>query len=204
MNLNYSSGKSSILTALFRGTEIASGQIKIGGKNIKNLNLNDLRRSMSIIPQDAFLFDGTLRENLDPTRTKSDQQLWAAVKKCRLEEKFSRNAAGLDFKLENNLSSGEKQLVCLARAILADRKILCIDEATAAVDFETDKFIQETIRKEFGNTTVLCIAHRIQTIFDYDKILAMHNGQLAEFDTAKNLLNNQDSIFFKLATARKN
>ena len=160
---------------------------------------------MSIIPQDPFLFDGTLRENLDPTGTKSDKDVWLALKKCRLDQKFN-STAGLDEKLEErgkNLSSGEKQLICLARALLSDRKILCIDEATASVDFETDKYIQETIRNEFVNTTVLTIAHRIQTIFDSDRIMAMVDGEVKEFDTVKNLLSESNSVFYKLVNKVK-
>lgn len=102
-----------------------------------------------------------------------------------------------------NLSSGEKQLVCLARAILTNRKILCIDEATASVDFETDSFIQKTIRQEFENFTVLTIAHRIDTILDYDRILVLDRGKIIEFDSPKNLLANKDSAFYSLVNSSK-
>ena len=125
------------------------------------------------------------------------------LEKVRLADKFrTSDFQGLDSLIEEhgkNLSSGEKQLVCLARAILSNRKILCIDEATASVDFETDNFIQQTIKQEFKYVTVLCIAHRINTIFDYDKILVMDNGKVAEFDTAENLLSNKSSLFYSLA-----
>jgi len=152
------SGKSSIFMALFRGEELKSGTIKIDNVNIRNINLNTLRESMSIIPQDPFLFDGTLRENLDLSNKCDDNQLWNALRKCRLDLKFRIEPTGLDFRIEEkgkNLSSGEKQLICLARAILTNRKILCIDEATASVDFETDNFIQQTIRKEFRHATIV-------------------------------------------------
>ena len=194
--------------SLFRGVEINSGSICIDNINIANLDLSDLREKMSIIPQDPFLMSGTLRENLDPTNTKSDDEIWQALEKCRLDTKFKNEQAdkGLDFEVEErgkNLSSGEKQLICLARALLSNRNILCIDEATASVDFETDNFIQKTIRSEFENVTVLTIAHRINTIFDYDKILVMDGGKVAEFDTVKNLLANKSSLFFNLVHETK-
>lgn len=199
------SGKSSLLMALFRGTELHSGTIYIDGINIRNMSLHDLRERMSIIPQDPFLFDGTLRENLDPPGEKNDNELWEALKKCRLESKFKNHSAGLDFQIEErgkNLSAGEKQLICLARAILLNRKILCIDEATASVDFETDNFIQQTITQEFSTVTVLIIAHRINTIFDCNRILVMDNGKVAEFDTARSLLTNKNSLFYSLVNEK--
>ncbi len=181
---------------------MASGSIEIDGVNIRNLNLSDLRSRMSIIPQDPFLFAGSLRENLDPTGSKSDEDLWTALKKCHLDEKFSTSSTnGLDEQLDEkgqNLSGGEKQLICLARALLTNRRILCIDEATASVDFKTDALIQRTIRSQFVTTTVLTIAHRVQTILDCDSILAMSDGQVAEFDTVENLLSKPDSVFYKL------
>lgn len=198
------SGKSSLFMALFRGEELKSGEIKINNINIRNLSLTSLRESMSIIPQDPFLFDGTLRENLDPSGQRDDSQLWDVLKKCRLDDKFKSDPAGLDLKIEEkgkNLSSGEKQLACLARAMLTNRKILCIDEATASVDFETDRFIQETIRNEFAHFTVLTIAHRIDTILDYDRILVLDKGKVIEFDTPKSLLSNASSMFYSLVNS---
>ncbi len=173
--------------------------------NIRNINLNTLRESMSIIPQDPFLFDGTLRENLDPSNLNDENELWNALRKCRLYDKFQADPAGLDLKIDEkgkNLSSGEKQLVCLARAILTHRKILCIDEATASVDFETDKFIQKTIREEFKQFTVLTIAHRIETILDYDRICVLDKGKIIEFDTPNNLLANNKSNFYSLVNSK--
>lgn len=183
---------------------------------------------MSIIPQDPFLFRSTLRANLDPSGTKTDAELWSALRDVHLDLKFraSRNdevdndersessnrsnssgsGGGLDWAIEEkgkNLSSGERQLVCLARAILANRSIICIDEATASVDFETDAFIQSTIRAKFKNVTVLTVAHRINTIFDYDRILCLDAGRVVEFDTPSNLLA-RSSLFARLCNeARK-
>ena len=201
------SGKSSLLMALFRGAELESGVVKIGDLSTRTLSLSDLREKLSIIPQDPFLFDGTLRENIDPTRTKGDDELWRALAKVRLEEKFKNNeSSGLDTLIEErgrNLSCGEKQLVCLARAIISERRILCIDEATASVDFETDSFIQHTIKREFRDVTVLTIAHRINTIFDYDRIIVMDGGRVAEFDTVENLLADRTSIFYGLVNEKE-
>ena len=200
------SGKSSLLMALFRGEELKSGMIKVDNINIRNLNLTDLRENMSMVPQDPFFFDGTLRENLDLSNKNDDIQIWGALQKCCLSEKFRAEPDGLDFKIQEkgrNLSSGEKHLMCLARAILTNRKILCIDEATASVDYETDHFIQETIRKEFANLTVITIAHRIETIIDYDKVLILDDGKIVEFDTPNNLLADKMSAFYSLVNSNQ-
>ena len=200
------SGKSSLLMALFRGEELKSGMIKVDNINIRNLNLTDLRESISMVTQDTFLFDGTLRENLDLSNTKDDIQIWEILQKCCLSEKFKAEKSGLDFRIFEkgwNLSNGERRLICLARAILTNRKILCIDEATASVDYETDHFIQETIRKEFANLTVITIAHRIETIIDYDKVLILDDGKIVEFDTPNNLLANKMSAFYSLVNSNQ-
>nr|APD26503.1 ATP-binding cassette transporter subfamily C member 10 protein [Brachionus koreanus] len=201
------SGKSSLLMAIFRACEIESGKIAIDNKNIQSINLNDLRKTMSIIPQDPFLFESTLRENLDPLGTKNDDEIWSMFLETGLDKKLNKNRDILNMIIEErgkNLSSGEKQLICIVRAILANRKIICIDEATAQVDFETDSLIQNAIRTKFKNTTVLTIAHRIQTIFDYDRILVMDNGNIAEFDTVQNLINNKNSLFYSLVNESTN
>lgn len=201
------SGKSSLFMALYRAFEVNHGQILIDNRNIRNIDLVKLRQQLSIIPQDPFLFSGTLRENLDPYNKRTDNEIWHVLDKCRLSEKIRNLNEGLELIVEErgkNFSSGEKQLVCLARAILSQTKILCIDEATASVDFETDNFIQETIRYEFKNVTVLTIAHRINTIFDYDKVIVMKNAKIIEFDTINNLLANRESYFYDLVdTERK-
>ena len=200
------SGKSSLFTALFRAFEVNSGQILIDNVNTRLLDLTKLREKISVIPQDPFLFCGTLRENLDPYKRRSDLEIWNALEKCRLNDKIKNFNKGLDYEIESqgrNFSNGEKQLVCLARAILSQTKILCIDEATASVDFETDSYIQKTIRNEFKATTVLTIAHRINTIFDYDKVIVMENARVAEFDTIENLMTNRSSIFYGLVESER-
>ncbi len=200
------SGKSSLFTALFRGCELNSGSIRVDKLNVANLSLSALREQLSIIPQDPFLFEATLRENLDTSGERSDAELWSALRGVRLESKFRNEPHGLDTRLEEkgrNLSTGERQLVCLARAVLTSRKILCIDEATASVDFETDNFIQETIQSQFAGVTVLTIAHRVNTIVDYDRILVMDGGRVAEFDSPRRLLANKSSLFYSLVNETK-
>jgi ATP-binding cassette subfamily C (CFTR/MRP) protein 10 len=200
------SGKSSLFMALFRAFELNSGLIFIDEVNTRLLDLSKLREKLSIIPQDPFLFSGTLRENLDPYSKRSDNEIWSALEKCRLFDKIRLLNKGLDLEVEEkgrNFSTGEKQLVCLARAILSQTKVLCIDEATASVDFETDNFIQSTIRNEFRQTTVLTIAHRLNTIFDYDKVIVMNNSKIVEFDTVQNLMANKNSNFYSLVDSER-
>ncbi|TXT15664.1 hypothetical protein VHUM_00167 [Vanrija humicola] len=194
-------GKSSIMVTLFRLAEIGSGSIKIDDIDISTIGLNDLRSRISIIPQDPLLFSGTLRSNIDPFGTKTDAELYDALKRAHLIPSATYGSGepgtetptsrfNLDYAVEeegNNLSVGERSLVSLARALVRDPKILVLDEATASVDVETDAKIQETIRREFGNKTLLCIAHRLRTILSYDRILVMSDGQAEAFDTPENL-----------------
>ncbi|CAK9781035.1 hypothetical protein CC85DRAFT_282605 [Cutaneotrichosporon oleaginosum] len=194
-------GKSSIMAALFRMTELSSGSITIDGVNIATIGLDDLRSRISIIPQDPLLFSGTLRSNIDPFSRHSDAELYDALKRAHLIPSTTYDASksgeaspvsrfNLDYIVEeegNNLSVGERSLVSLARALVRDPKVLVLDEATASVDVETDSKIQDTIRREFGHKTLLCIAHRLRTILSYDRILVMSDGAVEEFDTPENL-----------------
>ncbi|XP_033736227.1 multidrug resistance-associated protein 7-like [Pecten maximus] len=199
------SGKSSLFQTLFRTAEISSGDITIDGVNIQQLDLKDVRRHLAVIPQDPFLFSGTVRENLDPTSSYSDEELWGVLDRCHLRVPVDR-FGGLEGEVGEkgrHFSVGQKQLMCLARALLTKAKVLCIDEATASVDLETDKLIQETIRKEFVNSTVLTIAHRINTIMDSDRVLVMDQGQVAELDSPENLLKNPQSEFYQLVHGKR-
>ncbi|XP_060078897.1 ATP-binding cassette sub-family C member 10-like [Ylistrum balloti] len=194
------SGKSSLFQTLFRTVEINSGDITIDGVNIQQLELKDVRRHLAVIPQDPFLFSGTVRENLDPTSCYSDEELWGVLDRCHLRLPVDR-LGGLKGEVGEkgrHFSVGQKQLMCLARALLTKAKVLCIDEATASVDLETDKLIQETIRQEFVESTVLTIAHRINTIMDSDRVLVMDQGQVSELDSPENLLKNPQSEFYQL------
>ncbi|XP_003738712.1 canalicular multispecific organic anion transporter 1, partial [Galendromus occidentalis] len=191
-------GKSSLTLALLRILEAVEGKITIDGTDISELGLNALRSRLAIIPQDPVLFGGTLRENVDPEERYSDEALWAALEKAHLKSA----AKPLSHKIEeggSNLSVGERQLVCLARALLRNSKILILDEATAAVDLETDALIQKTIRHDFGGSTVITIAHRLHTIMDYDKIVVLDQGEIREVGSPRELLQDPDGVFSSMA-----
>lgn len=220
-------GKSSIMTALYRLSELQSGKIIIDGIDISKLGLKDLRSKLSIIPQDPVLFRGTIRKNLDPFHEHSDDKLWDALRRTGLIEEsrldiikkqirptedittignnnndssneITLHKFHLDQTVEDegsNFSLGERQLIAFARALVRDSKILILDEATSSVDYETDSKIQHTIIKEFKDCTILCIAHRLKTIINYDRILVLDKGEIKEFDTPWNLFNLKNSIF---------
>ncbi|KAJ2609708.1 hypothetical protein H4S08_003934 [Coemansia sp. RSA 1365] len=194
-------GKSSLTLALFRIIEAADGQILIDGEDIAKYGLFDVRSKLSIIPQDPVLFAGTVRENLDPFNKYSDQDIWRALEHAHLADVIRAKDERLEFMVAQsgeNFSNGQRQLICLARALLKHAKVLVLDEATAAIDNETDSIIQESIRNEFKDCTVLTIAHRLNTIIDSDMILVVDGGKLAEYDTPQNLLQNENSLFAKL------
>lgn len=177
-------GKSSIIQSLFRLAQ-NEGQILIDGVDIGVIGLHDLRKKISIIPQEAVLFSGSLRFNLDPFGERSDDELWHALEQVELKSVVSAMPDGIDGKVldgGSNFSAGQRQLLCLARAILRNNKILILDEATANVDSETDKLIQETIRNRFADCTVITIAHRLNTVMDSDKVLVVDAGKVVEFD----------------------
>ncbi|GAB6032451.1 Multidrug resistance-associated protein 9 [Chamberlinius hualienensis] len=187
-------GKSSIIGALLRITEVHSGTIAIDNIDISKIGLEDLRSKIAVIPQEPVLFDGSVRWNLDPNNKYTDEEIWTALEKSHLKSKVTKFSNGLEtvFSAEGGMFSvGEKQLFCLARALLKNSKILLLDEATANVDFETDKLIQNSIRSSFSNCTVLTIAHRLNTIVDYDKIMTMEAGKVIEFDSPVNLINTE-------------
>ncbi|KAF8937351.1 multidrug resistance-associated protein 3 [Dissophora ornata] len=186
------------------GVEIEEdgGSIWIDGVDISTVGLTYLRQHLSIIPQEPTLFVGTVRENLDPFNELEDADLWEALERAHLKEQISSLAGGLSFKVSqngDNFSVGQRSLICLARALLRKTKILILDEATAAVDVETDELIQKTIRAEFKDRTILTIAHRIKTIMDSDKILVLEKGRVEEFESPQTLLQRPDSLFYQLA-----
>ncbi|KAG2386093.1 hypothetical protein C9374_002539 [Naegleria lovaniensis] len=195
-------GKSTLMLALFRITEISQGQIIIDGVDVGQIGLHDLRKKLAIIPQDPVMFSGTLRFNLDPFNEFEDYQIWQALERAHIKEKVLNLEGQLDAKVAEygeNFSLGERQLFCVARAILRKTKILIMDEATASVDIHTDALLQQTVRTEFSDRTVLTVAHRLNTIIDSDRILGLKAGEVAEFDSPKNLLTRQEpSIFASL------
>lgn len=189
-------GKSSLISALFRLAPI-EGQIIIDGIDTKTLGLNDLRKKISIIPQEPVLFSATLRYNLDPFNEFDDKLLWNVLEEVELKDLVNN----LDFQVSEgggNFSLGQRQLLCLARALLRNNKILVLDEATANVDARTDALIQTTIRKKFKECTVLTIAHRLNTIMDSDKVLVMGAGKMLEFDHPFSLLQMPEGHFTKM------
>ncbi|NWI07222.1 MRP2 protein, partial [Tichodroma muraria] len=194
-------GKSSLTNCLFRVLEAAGGKIIIDNVDIATIGLHDLRKNLTIIPQDPVLFTGTLRMNLDPFDQYSDEEVWKALELAHLKTFVQGLPEGLLHLVSEggeNLSVGQRQLVCLARALLRKAKILILDEATAAVDLETDNLIQTTIRSEFADCTVLTIAHRLHTIMDSNRVMVLHAGQIVEFDSPEELLMKQ-GIFSAMA-----
>ncbi|KAM8876676.1 ATP-binding cassette sub-family C member 3 isoform 1-T1 [Synchiropus picturatus] len=194
-------GKSSMTLSLFRLLEAAAGEISIDDVKIAEIGLHDLRSKLTIIPQEPVLFSGTLRMNLDPFGKYTDEEVWKALQHSHLHKYVSNQPAKLELECSeggDNLSVGQKQLVCLARALLRKTRILILDEATAAIDLETDDLIQSTIRTQFEDCTVFTIAHRLNTIMDYTRVLVLDKGQIAEFDTPSNLIA-QKGIFYNMA-----
>ncbi|XP_062831587.1 ATP-binding cassette sub-family C member 4 [Anolis carolinensis] len=193
-------GKSSLIAALFRLAE-PQGRIWIDKYLTSELGLHDLRKKISIIPQEPVLFTGSMRRNLDPFDEYTDEELWSSLEEVQLKETIEELPNKLETQLAesgSNFSVGQRQLVCLARAILKKNKILIIDEATANVDPRTDELIQKTIREKFAQCTVLTIAHRLNTIIDSDRIMVLDSGRLKEYDEPYILLQEKESLFYKM------
>ncbi|XP_072205259.1 multidrug resistance-associated protein 1 isoform X2 [Excalfactoria chinensis] len=194
-------GKSSLTLGLFRINEAAEGEIIVDGINIAKIGLHDLRFKITIIPQDPILFSGSLRMNLDPFDQHSDEDIWRSLELAHLKNFVSSLPDKLNHECSEggeNLSVGQRQLVCLARALLRKSKILVLDEATAAVDLETDNLIQSTIKSQFEECTVLTIAHRLNTIMDYTRVLVLERGEVVECDSPDNLLQAK-GLFYSMA-----
>jgi ABC-type multidrug transport system fused ATPase/permease subunit len=194
------SGKSTICLCLFRILEPLEGTIYIDDEDITKIGLDILRKNLTIIPQDPCLMEGSLRYNIDPFDIKRDEEIISILKKIGFEYTES-DCQILNRKIEqhgSNLSVGEKQLICIARAILRKTKIIVMDEATANIDMKTEEKIQKALQYVLNDSTVITVAHRIKTIIDYDKILVLDNGSIIEFDSPQNLLKNEKSLFFEL------
>nr|XP_015100143.2 canalicular multispecific organic anion transporter 1 isoform X2 [Vicugna pacos] len=191
-------GKSSLTNSLFRILEAAGGQITIDGVDIASIGLHDLREKLTIIPQDPILFSGSLRMNLDPFNNYSDEEIWKALELAHLKSFVAGLQLGLSHEVTeggDNLSIGQRQLLCLARALLRKSKILIMDEATAAVDLETDQLIQTTIQNEFSHCTTITIAHRLHTIMDSDKVIVLDQGKIVEYGSPEELLKNPGPFY---------
>lgn len=205
-------GKSTIITAFFRFLDPESGSICIDGVDISKIGLNDLRQAITIIPQDPTLFTGTIRSNLDPFDQYTDEQIFEALTRVNLISRGERESfvdqsenrnKFLDIESNiteggNNLSQGQRQLMCLARSLLKSPKVILLDEATASIDYKSDALIQQTIREEFSGSTILTIAHRLRSIVDYDKILVMDAGKVVEYDDPYALIVNKESLFYSM------
>ncbi|NXU44715.1 MRP7 protein, partial [Drymodes brunneopygia] len=199
------SGKSTLFLALFHMVELKSGRILLDGVDSQLVGLEELRSRLAIIPQDPFLFSGSIRENLDPQGKRTDAELHEVLEQCHLWDAVTQ-MGGLDSELGErgkSLSVGQRQLVCLARALLTQAKVLCIDEATASVDQKTDQLLQQTIRQRFADKTVLTIAHRLNTILDSDRVLVMQAGRVAELDSPARLSQKDGSLFQHLLHSRQ-
>ena len=162
------------------------------------MGLHDLRKQMSVIPQTAILFTASIRENLDPFRLHTDQELIEVLEEFKLKEAIFNQGLGLDAELNGetiSFSAGQKQLLCLARAVLRRNKVIMMDEATANVDNETDRIIQEAVKEKFKECTLIVIAHRIKTVINSDRIIVMENGMCKEYASPKELYEKKDSIF---------
>jgi len=194
------SGKSSLMISLFRISEIEKngGKILIDGVDISKIGVSTLRSNISIIPQDPVVFSNTVRYNLDPFKRSTDEEIWSTLNKVQMDEVIAALPEGLEEQVAEggeNFSQGQRQLLCIARSLLRNPKILVMDEATASIDNATDATIQTMIRDNFAGATVLTIAHRLNTIMDSDRVLILDDGRIAEYDSPQVLLNKEDSLF---------
>ncbi|XP_044719937.1 ABC transporter domain-containing protein [Hirsutella rhossiliensis] len=188
-------GKSSLTLALFRFIEARSGTVFIDGLDISKINLHSLRSRLAIIPQDPVLFSGTIRSNLDPFNDHTDEELRDCLARVHLNLNIFRDLYSGISESGGNLSQGQRQLLCIARAIVSRPKIMVLDEATSAVDMSTDTLIQRSIREEFVDSTLMVIAHRLSTIADFDRILVLSDGSVAEFGTPRELWDKESGVF---------
>ena len=192
------SGKSTLLLCLLRILEASEGKIYIDDIDISQLGLELLRRSLTIIPQEPILLEGNIRDNIDPSKLYTDKEILYLLKEVGLEDFMIGKS--LDYKIEENggnISVGEKQLICVARALLKKTKIILMDEATANIDYKTEAILKKNIYDDTKDCTVLTIAHRIKTVINYDKILVLKDGEIEEFDTPENLIKNK-KLFYQL------
>ncbi|ETO62174.1 hypothetical protein F444_19896 [Phytophthora nicotianae P1976] len=195
-------GKSSLTMALFRINELVSGRILIDGIDIATMPLRTLRSNLSIIPQSPVLFKGTLRAYMDPFDEFTDADIWNALEKVDMKTQVSALEGQLSYELSENgenFSVGERQMLCMARALLTRSRIVVMDEATASIDHETEKKLQQMINRDFQDATVLTIAHRLGTVLDSDRILVLSDGRVVEFDSPRELVKNTNGVFYELA-----
>lgn len=189
-------GKSSIISTLFRLYNY-EGQIFIDDVEIKTLSLEFLRQHISIIPQDPIMFQGTIRSNIDPLQQYTDEEIWKTINKIQLKNIIP----SLDLVITDNtsnFSTGQRQLICLARAIIRKNRIVVLDEATSNMDPETEFLIQKAIVENFSQCTVFIIAHRLQSILDCHKVIVMEKGEIMEYEDPLILMEDENSMFSKM------
>ncbi|GMF36183.1 unnamed protein product [Phytophthora lilii] len=195
-------GKSSLTMALFRINELVSGRILIDGVDIATMPLRTLRSNLSIIPQSPVLFKGALRAYMDPFDEFTDAAIWSALEKVDMKAQVSALEGQLAYELSENgenFSVGERQMLCMARALLTRSRIVVMDEATASIDHATERKLQDMISREFGDATVLTIAHRLGTVLDSDRIMVLSDGRVVEFDSPRRLVKSGNGVFYELA-----
>jgi ABC-type multidrug transport system fused ATPase/permease subunit len=192
------SGKSTLFLCIFRILEASEGKIYIDDIDISQIGLELLRQSLTIIPQEPILLEGNIRDNIDPTKLHSDDEILDLLNEVGLRDfMIGKN---LDYKIEENggnISVGEKQLICIARALLKKTKIILMDEATANIDYRNEAILKQNINEDTKESTVITIAHRIKTVINYDKILVLKDGEIEEFDTPDNLINKK-GLFYQM------
>ncbi|GBF89551.1 canalicular multispecific organic anion transporter [Raphidocelis subcapitata] len=192
-------GKSTLMMTLFRILEPCGGSITIDGVDIGKIGLRDLRSRLSLVPQDPVIFSGSVRSNLDPFgEAPGDGAIWEALRRAGVDDAVRALGSGLDSSIQEggtNLSAGQRQLLCMARALLRSTRVLVLDEATSNVDAASDALIQATIRTAFADCTVLTIAHRLHTIGDADRVMVLDAGQLVEFDSPGRLMGVRGGVF---------
>ncbi|KAF1316153.1 Abc transporter c family member 5, partial [Globisporangium splendens] len=195
-------GKSSLTMALFRINELDAGRILIDGEDISTMPLRSLRSKLSIIPQSPVLFKGTLRAYMDPFDEFTDAEIWSAFEKVEMKEQIGALENQLSYELSENgenFSVGERQMLCMARALLTQTRIVVMDEATASIDHATEKKLQTMIDRDFKDATVLTIAHRLATVLESDRIMVLSDGNVVEFDSPTNLVKDSKGVFYELA-----
>jgi len=199
------SGKSTTLLALFRIINPAEGSITIDGINTLDMHLSTIRSALTIIPQEPTLFTGSVRYNIDPVGQYSDEEIWSALKLTHLDgviHQLPGELEGMVTEGGDNFSVGQRQLICMVRALLRHSRIICMDEATASVDIQTDCLIQEMIRSQFQDCTIITVAHRLHTIMDSDRVMTLRDGKLVEFDKPITLIREHpDGLFAGMVAA---
>jgi ABC-type multidrug transport system fused ATPase/permease subunit len=199
-------GKSSLLLVLLRVLEPRAGRVLINGVDTRDLGLSTLRSSLGLVPQDPVLFSGSLRHNLDPLRAYTDGRLWQALRTVHLEDLVKSWPMQLEHPIADegsNVSFGQRQLICLARMVLRQPALLLLDEATSAIDPNTQEMVQETINSAFPGSTIVAVAHRLETVLNFDRVFVLDKGTVAEEGPVKELASRKDGIFSKMLSAKK-